>query len=396
MILGAGRAQLPAILAARELGSRVIAVDPDPRAPGLPLADCAHAHDLADVDAILALALTYQIDGVVTLAADYPMPLLARICAELRLPGPPPPVVERATNKRLMRLAFHAAGLGNPRFMHVTSNAEALHAAVELSADTVFKPAMSHGGRGVTHVPAGSDPKVVARAFERALRETRADGVMVEEFIDGPEFSVETLSYDGIANVIAVTDKLTTGPPFFVELGHSQPSLVAPEWVSLLAGTAVQALAALGVDHAAGHVEIRIGARGPIVMEAAARLGGGFITSHLVPLSTGIDMVAGAIRIALGEPPDLLPRTMRRAAAVRFLHADPGKICSIAGVDDARKMPGVEHVEVYPAYGELVPDLVDARGRIGHVICTSVDAREAICRAENAVQMIDIRTTSTP
>lgn len=394
MVLGARRAQITAIRTALGKGLEVVAIDPDPAASGLALATHAYNHDLADRDAILAVARTHRINGVMTIAADYPMPTLAALCATLQLPGPSPAAVEKATNKRLMRQALRAASVPCPRFRHVSDLQQARQAAADMGVDTIFKPAMSHGGRGVTRVPAGSGADVIEQAFLRARRETRADGVMVEEFVDGPEFSVESLTHGGATHIVAVTDKLTSGAPYFVELGHNQPSRWSPDQVESLRQTAVQAISALGIDQAAGHTEIRLGPRGPVIMEVAARLGGGFINSHLVPLSTGIDLVAATIQVAVGMTPDLQPSRPGRAAAIRFLPAEPGVVTRIAGLAAARKGEGVEEIDLYVGPNDYVAPLVDASGRPGHVICSADHADEAIARAERAMAAMRIHTTA--
>lgn len=370
----------------------VVAIDPDPAAPGLALATYAYVHDLANEDEILAIARKHRIDGVMTIAADYPMPTIAALCATLNLPGPSPTVVTKSTNKRLMRLALSAYGVACPRFFNAESLENARNAAENLGTDAIFKPAVSQGGRGVTRVPAGASNTAIEQAFQRAQRETRGDGVMVEEFIEGPEFSIESLTHQGNTHIIAVTDKLTSGPPYFVELGHSQPSRWPAEQVKALCHTADQALAALGVDQTAGHTEIRFSSRGPVIMEVAARLGGGFINSHLVPLSTGIDLVAATIQVALGDPPDLRPRFQGRAAAIRFLSAQPGIVTRIEGVEIAKQLTGVEEVDVYARTQDSIPPLVDATGRPGHVICSAATPELAIDLAERAARSIEILT----
>ena len=392
MILGARRAQLAAIRTGLKLGLKIVAIDPDPTAPGLELATIGLVYDLADQDAILAEARKHEIDGIMTMAADYPMPTIGHVCAALDLPGPHPDAVARATNKRLMRIALSAAGVRCPRFFHVDSLAQARQAVSDLGAPVVFKPAMSQGGRGVTRIPAGCSDAGIERAFLRALRETRKDDVLVEEFVDGPEFSIETLTHAGTTKVVAVTDKLTSGAPYFVELGHNQPSRWSTDQVELLCDTAIQAVTALGIDRAAGHTEIRLGSSGPVVMEVAARLGGGFITSHLVPFSTGVDLVAAAIRLAMGAAPDLLPRKEGRAAAVRFLSAPSGVVTRVEGLDAARRMEGVEEIEIYVQPNDYLGPLMDASGRAGHVICRAQEPERAILLAERAMRSIRILT----
>lgn len=392
MILGARRAQLPAIRSALNMGLNVIAIDPDPTSPGLAIASSASVLDLADQEAILALAKSHRIDGVMTLAADYPMPTLAAVCANLKLPGPTPDVVARATNKRLMRQFLSAARVPCPTFKYVNNPDDAVQAVTELTGDAILKPTLSHGGRGVTRVPFGSPKFLIEQAFLRAKEESRSEGVMVEEFIEGPEFSIESLSYGGSTQVITVTDKLTSDSPYFVELGHNQPSRWPPHQVESLRTVALQAITALGIDQAAGHTEVRVSANGPVIMEVAARLGGGFISSHLVPRSTGIDLIEATIRVALGEMPDLSMKSQPLGTAIRFICPTPGMVSEIYGLEVAKHFKGIEEIEIYKLPGEHIPPLVDSRGRAGHVISTAKSPEEAIRRAEQALEHIQIRT----
>jgi biotin carboxylase len=356
------------------------------------MAHARYVYDLADVPALISIAREQAIDGVFTMAADYPMPALSCVRSELGLPGPSQAAVGKATNKRLMRDALSAAGVPCPRYWHAASLAQALRAFEDSGGDVVVKPALSHGGRGVTRVAARSGQEILRRAYERALRETRADGVMIEEYIDGPECSVESLVVGQRAHVVAVTEKLTAGPPYFVEMGHQQPSRYPERMRTLLEDVAVQSQHALGVEDAGGHTEIRLGTEGPVVMETAARLGGGFITSHLTPASTGVDLVGACIDVALGITPDLTPRQPPTPCAIRFIAAPPGIVVGVQGLNGVHRCPGVTEAEVYVAAGNYVGDLVDATARCGHVICKGQSTAEAVQRADAAAARLHILT----
>ncbi|MDC6169159.1 ATP-grasp domain-containing protein [Paucibacter sp. XJ19-41] len=392
LLLGAGRGQLAAYAAARRLGLVIVGIDPDPRAPGLALARQAYSFDLADANAVIAVARRHQAAGIFTMAADYPMPALAASCAEMSLPGPSPEATRVATHKRWMREAFARHGVPCPVFGHADSLAQAIRLARALPGDAIFKPALSHGGRGVSRVAQGADEATLNTAFEHALRHTRADGVMVEAFVDGPEFSVETLSWRGQTRVIAITEKLTSGAPHYVEIGHRQPSVRSAADQARLAETAVAAVQALGITNAAGHSEMRLGPDGPVMMETGARLGGGFITSDLVPLSTGIDLVEAALAVALGREPDLRPQRPPGAAAIRFVTAAPGIVEAISGLAELQARPGVERAELYCQVGDLVPPLTDASARCGHIICSAASAELAASAASEALVGLRLQT----
>ena len=374
------------------MGLQVVVIDPLPDAVGMQYADNAYVFDLADEECI-EIARRHRVNGVMTLAADYPLPMVARICHELKLPGPSCDAVHAATNKYAMRQLFAAAGIPAPRSHHAMTLDEALEAHQKIDGPTIFKPVLSQGGRGITYISARATRDEIKAAFERALHATRADGILVEEFIDGPEFSVEAITFAGVTHVVAVTDKLTSGEPYFVELGHSQPSQWPSQDTDQLIQTAITGVKALGIDWAASHTEIRLGPNGPCVMEIGARMGGGYITTHLVLLSTGIDMVKAAICLALQEEPDLKVRH-ERGAAVRFLTAKPGHVIKVSGIETIKHTVGVCLAEIWVRQGDEVIPLLDSDGRVGYVICEAADPDMAGLLAEQAKDRIVISTSN--
>ncbi len=290
-----------------------------------------------------------------------------------------------------MRARLRAAGVPCPRSLPANTYSQTVTALSQIGGPTILKPTVSSGGRGVTRLAASASPHEIRVAFESAMRHTRADGLLVEEFINGPEFSVEMLTFAGRTEVVAVTDKMTSNDSYCVEIGHSQPACVNASDRNSIVGTALASVAALGIDWAASHAEIRLGRTGPSVMEIGARLGGGCITSHLVPRSTGIDMLRAAIEIAMGRSPDLR-RGVPGGAAVRFFAPKPGHLRRINGLETARRMPGVCNLEVYPPKDGIVPALRDSTGRVGHVVCEGADAREAIRRGDAALRRVRFMT----
>lgn len=393
LVLGARRTQKPAIIAAKEMGLRVIAVDPLPDAIGFGYADEAEVFDLANVDACLEIARRNRVNGVMTLAADYPVPTVGAICEEMGLPGLNRDSAILSTNKLQMRRALGAAGLPCPAYLQATRLVEARAARERLGGEVIVKPTVSHGGRGITLVAADASIGKLDAAFVRARDASRNDGVLVEEFVNGPEFSVEALTFEGETHVIGVTDKQTSGPPYYVELGHSQPSRRPQSDIEALSAIAIDGVRALGIDWAGSHTEIRIGEKGPQIMEIGARLGGGFIATDLIPLSTGVEMVECAIQLAFGQRPDLRHR-WSRAAAVQFMTAAPGVVQRVEGLSRAKRNPCLDSIEVYVKPGDEVTQLVDATGRIGHVICSSESIESAVECTKKASQDVAVMTRS--
>ena len=214
--------------------------------------------------------------------------------------------------------------------------------------------------------------------------------LLVEEFMEGPEVSVETLSVDGECHVIQITDKLTTGSPYFVEMGHSQPSMLPFDIQELIKEVAVAANRAIGIMDGPSHTEIKVTKNGPKIVELGARLGGDNITTHLLPLSTGVDMVKCCIQIALGEEPDYISKR-RGASAIRYIQTQKGIIEKIDGVENAKKIAGVQQVNIVHGVGEQIDEIRNSIDRLGFVITKADTPKLAIEICEEALQEIKVK-----
>lgn len=213
--------------------------------------------------------------------------------------------------------------------------------------------------------------------------------VIIEEFMEGPEFSVEVMVVDGNAKILQVTDKLTTGAPHFVEIGHSQPSKMKGIELDAIKDLAGRAATAVGINNGPAHAEIIFTREGPKMVEIGARMGGGCITTHLVPLSTGISITKATIQIALSEVPDLTPK-FSKGSAIRFIIPQPGKVVSISGKEEAEKVPGVKLVDIQCNVGQELYILENGTSRIGYVIAQGNTADEAVEICEEALSKIHI------
>jgi biotin carboxylase len=392
LVLAAGPLQLPAITTAKRMGLRVVAADGDEHAPGLVLADKAYVINILDADACLEVARKENVNGVIHICSEVSMFPMGRINEELRLKGIDSATAVRATNKKQMRRAFEAGGAPSPISFGAATAEEVLAAAERIGRPLIVKPSRNSGSRGVTRLNDSAGQQEVIAAFEYAVRESRDKSAVVEEFVEGPEFSVEILVWDGQPHVLTITDKETSGAPHFVETGHCEPSRQNYAGRQAIQRGAVAGVKALGIDWAAAHAELKLSPRGPVLIEVGARLGGDYITTELVPRSTGIDMVESAINLALGRVPDLTPRHTPHGAAIRFLTPAPGKVVAVEGVERAKAMHGVKIVEVDVAVGDQVPPLTSSLTRVGHVIAEGITADEAVANAEAARDAITIRT----
>jgi biotin carboxylase len=390
LIIGAGPLQLPAYREARRMGLRIVAIDRNPSAPGMALSDSPHVVDTRDADGAIRVARSEAVDGVITLCTDFPVRSVAAVSQALGLCGPDPETAARATHKGLMRDAFLCAGAPSPGFCRVVDLESARSAIAAVGLPAILKPTASSGSRGVFKI---TDAAQVDAAFTHASAiEGAGAELVVERFVDGPEVSVEVVSWRGEHHVIAITDKLTSGDPHWVEMGHSQPSILDAQIRRSIGGVTRAGLDALGARDGTAHAELKVGPDGPMLIEIGLRLGGDFIATDLTLLSTGVNMVRAAIDVALGRKPDVAPRCAQ-GAAVRYLSHVPGKVLEVRGVDEARSLPGVEVAEVYVNVGDEVGAIRSSLDRIGHVLATGTSAAEAASRAERAAASIRVVTT---
>lgn len=388
MILGASILQLPAIEKAKEMGLDVVVVDMNPNAIGFEIPGIKkEIISTIDVPAIIEAAKRHQIDGIMTLATDMPMRSVAAVAEQMGLVGIDKDTAVKATNKAEMRKALQKAGVPIPKFFVVSNEEEYKEAVKEFDVPFIVKPADSSGSRGIFEVIDITNAELVKKAYEYCKPYSKVGDVVVEEYMNGPEVSVETLTINGVCHVIQITDKLTTGAPHYVEMGHSQPTKHSDEIASRIAEIAKEANKAIGIKNGPSHTEIIVTSQGPKVVELGARLGGDNITTHLVPLSTGVNMVECCIKIALGEMPDIKHK-WSRGSAIRYFEQHAGIIESIQGIDKAKRIPGIQQISIVHGAGERITEIESSGSRMGFVIAQSSDAESAIKICTDALALI--------
>lgn len=390
MILGASILQLPAILQAKRMNLNVVVVDMNPDAVGFNV-DGITKEIISTIDSnsVLEAAKRNRIDGIMTLASDMPMRTVAIVSTEMGLNGINEKTAFKATNKFAMRTALSENGVPIPKFYKVSNENDFLAAIKQFDDYFIIKPVDNSGSRGI--VKASNDNSIddLLSYYEYSRKSSRNGDVLVEECMIGPEVSVETLTIDGKCNVIQITDKLTTGAPHFVEMGHSQPSQLSEMTQKRIKEITIAANKAIGINEGPSHTEIIVTKDGPKIVELGARLGGDCITSHLVPISTGVNMIECCINIALGVKPDFSNKC-NKGAAIRYFHQKKGIINSISGIHEAEKLSGIKQISFVRNVGDEVTDVVDSSSRIGFVIAEGYNAKDAICRCENALNRVSI------
>lgn len=392
LVLAAGILQVPVIKKAKEKGYYVIAVDGDSNAIGLQYADKAICANITDEEIMLEIAREQHVDGVIHPCSEVSMNVMGRINDELGLAGITKEQAIRATNKHLMREAFEKGNAPSPKSILTNSAEDAWeHLQNDFSTDGILKPSRNSGSRGIAKVVRDMNKADFINAYNIALNESRDKSVLIEQFIEGPEFSIEIIVWNGKVNVLTVTDKKTTGAPHFVELGHNQPSCYSKEDVETLKAAAVAGVKALGVNNCACHAEAKLMNGKAYLMEIGARLGGDFISTELTHLSTGVDMVAAAINVALGLEPDLSVKEEPKGACIRYFCPKPGKLISVSNTE-VLNSPHVYKKEIYVHEGDIIPEVTSSLSRSGHVIVIEETPQKAIELAERLIREVEFET----
>lgn len=388
LIIGASILQLPAILKAKEAGYYTIVTDMNPNAMGIAYADKFYPVNTIDEEGTAALAERIRPDGIMTLATDLPMRSLAVATSRIGLPGISYETAVKATDKGEMIKAFQAAEVEHPWYFILKSKEDLTEALPKITYPCVIKPTDNAGNRGVSFASSEED---LLSLYGYSRENSHSGDVIVEEYMEGQEVSVEIIVYHGEVHILAVTDKLTQGKPYFVEIGHSEQSQLGKENVERIKDLATRAVKAIGIDNSPAHVEIMLTKDGPKMVELGARMGGGCITTHLVPLSTGIDMIKSVMDLAMGKEPDVTSK-FDKGSALRHIVGLEGEIVSVEGLDAARAVPGVTEVTMLKGIGDKVGYFKNGADRIGYVIAQGENAADAVRICEKAMKLISIKT----
>ncbi|MEU6354657.1 ATP-grasp domain-containing protein [Streptomyces sp. NPDC047072] len=332
-----------------------------------------------------------RFDGVLT-SCDYYLPTVARIAGHLGLPGSAPEAVENACRKDATRRVLADAGVPGPRFAVHEEWADLARAAAEIGYPLVIKPVDLCAGMFVRRVDDEEQLAAAVRALGdfpvNARGQRRQPAVLLEELLDGPEVSVETVSHAGAVHVVGVTDKSIGGAPAFIETGHMFPADLATADSEAAEQTALAALKALGLtEGVVAHTEIKLTSAGPRVVEVNPRPAGNRIT-ELVRHVTGIDLAAAFVEVSLGREPDLRGgETGLRSAAIGFLVPETsGTLEALPGAE-LHLSEGVLEVQL-ASQGRQVKAAGSNNEYLGHVMAGDSEGLRARGRVEELLDQV--------
>lgn len=316
-IIGASYLQEPLITKAKNMGIETHVFAWKANDVGEFIADYFYPISITEKEEILNKCREIGIDGICSIASDLAAIAVNYVANNMGLIGNTMDCTSKSTNKKLMRECFKANNDPSPLSICVESVKDLED--IKLTFPVIVKPLDRSGSRGITKV---NSPEGLNEAIECAKAQGFDKRALVEEFVTGQEYSVECISWKGEHTLLNITQKYTTGAPNFIEVGHMEPADL-PEDIRLRVKSIVyHALDSLGIEYGASHSEIKIDGDNIRIIEIGGRMGGDYIGSHLVELSTGIDFVKAVILTALNEEPDLKPSKTKAFAGVRFIFTD--------------------------------------------------------------------------
>lgn len=288
-----------------------------------------------------------------------------------------------------MRDALKEFNVPIPKYYKVTSYSgfqEAVEIILNSGSKVIAKPADNSASRGVRLID--NIKNLDLQEIYNYCKDNSYNGeLMVEEYMEGPEVSVETISYNGECHILQITDKITTNAPYFVEMGHTEPSSLSKSTLEEIARVTKMANIAIGNNYGPSHTEIRITNEGPKIVELGARTAGENIATHLVPYSTGINMVECCINLALGNKIDI-EKKFDKFSAIRYKKCDIGKIKNISGIEQAEAIDGVKVVTIVHGVGDYSEPIKNSNHRVAFVISQADDRLSAVNACEKAIDLL--------
>lgn len=370
LIFGVGPLQQSIINRAKKMRLYTVGIDPCEDATCRGDVDAFEVVGGQDYEGTCAVVEKYGIDAIVTAATDKPLVMMARIAEKYGFPFYSVKTAQWSTDKFQMKQRFKLGDVPHAKGRLVKSVDE----TDDMVYPVIVKPRDNSGSRGVKLCRTKEE---LEQSMAEALEYSKLDSVLVEEFIEGPEYSIEGLHYDGKSEVIQFTEKKTTEFPYNVELGHIQPANISDENKQKIRKIVARIGKALRFENCPSHTELKINERGIFVIETSPRLGGDYITSTLTPLSTGINMEDQLLHIALGENVDTQSGRVEKASGVCFLNLPCGKVTAIdPAINGVSTWQNVYSFATSLKVGDEIYPITSSLNRYGQFIVKGTDRKE--------------------
>ncbi|KAA3617048.1 MAG: ATP-grasp domain-containing protein [Calditrichaeota bacterium] len=364
LIFGGGDLQVSLINKAVKLGYKTIVIDPDENAVGKELATHFYTIPGNDFESTVKICKKHCVNGIVTAATDKPLIMMARIAAEFGFKFPTVKSINNTIKKNILKDILQKNRIPSAKFVKWFKK-DGVDFEL-LKYPLVLKPTDNSGSRGIIFV---EDKQSLLKNIENTFSETKEDFILIEEYQYGEEISVEGIVYNKTFHLIQITDKTITPPPNTVELAHIQPSkycYLSKKISSLLTTTTIR----LGLDNCPIHAEIKVLNDELSIIEIGPRLGGDYITSHLVPMSTGVDIETEYLKLVMGSTPYFTP-VLNKAAGIRYLEFPVGNVIDSFDFDKIKCNKNIVLFEYKIGVGMKIPKITNSLNRYGFYILES-------------------------
>jgi len=393
MIIGGGLLQTPVITTAKKMGYQVIVTDYNPDAIGMKDADIPIVMSTRDIQGSVRVAKRQNeitpISGVLTVGTDASM-TVAAVANALHLPGIKFDDAEAATNKLKMRMRFKEHNIPSPAFLPVWTLSDAKKGCKILGYPVVMKPSDNMGARGVMRI---DNANQVVEAFKFAKSASPSGELIIEQFMEGPELSIDAIIFNDEITITGVADRIIEYPPNFIETGHTMPSHLSIEMLEDACDVMRRGAKALGLTTGAAKGDIKVTKSGAMIGEIAARLSGGFMSAYTYPLSTGVDLMKAMIEVSLGQEPGNLEPVFNKVAIERAIICRPGIVKKITGLEEALKVPGIEEIFLNIKEGDTVVKPTSNVEKSGNIIAVGDTLQQAETSVKQSMALLKIETS---
>ena len=385
LILGAGFLQSFVIKKANELGYYTIAIDKNPNSIGFQYANEYEIVDIVDSEACLEYARLKAIDGVMTAATDYGVISAAYVAKQLRLSGLNFDTAMFVKNKYEVRKLFARNNIDEiNQYYEVMRINDVESLKNEIEYPVIVKPCDGSGSKSICRVDNEYELKA---ACVDAIEASLLSRAIIEDFIVGEEYGVESFVYAGEIYVLGIMKKKMTLPPDYAELGHAIPSgLLIEEKIKKIVQ---KAIGVLGVDFGAVNMDLLVTSNDNVyIIDVGARMGGNLIGSHIIKESTDYDYLGNLIRATMGDKVELPSTEVVKKVATRIIALSPGKIKSLP---DIKSIIQENNVQVFfnKRYGDYIQEYHNNLNGCGYIISTSTELGDAENRVTKSLRMLD-------
>ena len=376
---------------AKKLGYYTLAVDGSESAPGFQYTD-EYAHiNIIDKEACLAYAKEKKIDGVLTAATDFGVLTASYIAEKMNLNGIDYTVAQTIKNKYSIRKALVEAHADDTeQAFEISCNEDVENIKKTIKFPVMVKPCDGSGSRGTNRVDRVED---FAEACNVAMCCSLAHKALVESFIVGKEYGVESFVYDGEVHVLAVMQKWMTKAPYYAELGHAIPCCLGAEIEDHIKDCVKKAIQALHITFGSVNMDLLLDEQGGAhIVDIGARMGGNLIGSNIIPTGTGIDYMGAMIKAADGDKPVLTPQNAAKCIVTRLLALTPGVVKALPDFEQIEQDLGVE-IHHHLSVGEEIREYRTNLDGCGYIVSVADNYETALRNAELGLRRIDREIT---